>query len=168
MKIQAEAYQSIIGDYLDGATLREIASNYHVKASTIQRILKKLGIERRPTGRHGGKARFPSTEEDRLASLKSSYGLRESDIVAMWEKQGGRCPICQRAIPRKYGFGNHVDHCHKTGIVRGLLCHRCNVGIGYFKDDINALRRAAHYLETSRYIGISEREIQDVYNNVNL
>ena len=151
MKIPSTSYQDITDRYVDGATMREIAHDYEVNASTIQRILKNLGIERRPTGRHGGKSRFPSTEADRLAMLKSTYGLVSDDIVAMWEKQGGRCPICKRAIARQYGAGNHVDHCHTTGNIRGLLCSRCNVGLGMFKDDVDMLRRAARYIEASVY-----------------
>lgn len=40
-----------------------------------------------------------------------------------------------------------VDHCHKSKQIRGLVCHRCNVGLGYFRDDPELLRAAAAYLE---------------------
>jgi Recombination endonuclease VII len=43
----------------------------------------------------------------------------------------------------------HVDHCHKTNKVRGILCNGCNIGLGSFKDDINLLKNAIKYLETS-------------------
>lgn len=45
--------------------------------------------------------------------------------------------------------GAYVDHCHETGVVRGLLCHNCNFAIGYMKDNPQRLRAAANYLEVT-------------------
>lgn len=59
--------------------------------------------------------------------------------------QNGKCPICERT-PEEVGRRLVVDHCHKTGRVRGLLCHNCNTLIGGFKEDINAMLRAIQYL----------------------
>lgn len=65
----------------------------------------------------------------------------------MLEKQKGRCAICDR-----YGQspGNKrnldVDHCHKTGKIRGLLCNRCNQAMGKVKDDIALLQKFLAYL----------------------
>lgn len=73
------------------------------------------------------------------------YGIsvdRYEELLAM---QGGRCAICQSADPRGKG-GFHVDHCHTTGTVRGLLCHFCNIGIGNMGDDPDILGRAETYL----------------------
>ena len=158
IKIKPSSYQDIADKYANGLPLREIAQVYHVHPSTVQRILNKLGIERRSTGRYGGESRFPMTYEERLSALKTSYGLLESDIVAIIKKQDGRCPICERKIPGKYGPGNHVDHCHNTGAIRGLLCNRCNVGIGFFNDDGDMLRRAAEYIETSVYTRVLDSD----------
>nr|WP_308440241.1 endonuclease VII domain-containing protein [Streptomyces mashuensis] len=55
--------------------------------------------------------------------------------------QGGVCCICLSARPV------HVDHCHATDKVRGVLCFSCNAALGQFKDRPDALRRAADYLE---------------------
>lgn len=57
--------------------------------------------------------------------------------------QDGRCLICRG----EFGQTLPVDHCHRTGKVRGLLCHHCNRGIGLFGDDPERLRRAADYVE---------------------
>ena len=52
-------------------------------------------------------------------------------------------PLCK--IKHKY-----IDHCHKTGMVRGVLCHTCNCGLGHFKDDIDLLNKAKKYLKQGR------------------
>ncbi|MFD6915076.1 MULTISPECIES: endonuclease VII domain-containing protein [Streptomyces] len=66
--------------------------------------------------------------------------MRDAIIAA----QGGVCYLCLRAP------AVHVDHCHKTGRVRGVLCLNCNVGVGLFKEDPERMRRAAEYLEGTR------------------
>ncbi|WP_308345211.1 endonuclease VII domain-containing protein [Streptomyces sp. ISL-94] len=58
--------------------------------------------------------------------------------------QDGVCCVCLRAP------AVHVDHCHSTGRVRGVLCLNCNVGIGLLKDNPDCMRRAAEYLEGTR------------------
>jgi len=83
-----------------------------------------------------------STRWARNSSLKK-LGLSESDVLSMKNKQNWVCLICNRK--KKL----NVDHCHKTGKVRGLLCHLCNIGLGVFKDSPANLRNAAKYLEGS-------------------
>lgn len=77
--------------------------------------------------------------------LKIKYGLTIEQYNAMFESQNGQCKICGKKFDNKMGSGN-VDHCHKTGKVRGLLCNGCNVGLGFFKDNIENLKSAAEYL----------------------
>jgi hypothetical protein len=74
--------------------------------------------------------------------LKHCYGLSVDDYNAMLARQGGACAIC-----RGTEHPLCVDHCHVTRQVRRLLCRRCNLGIGYFRDDPRLLRAAAAYLE---------------------
>ena len=62
----------------------------------------------------------------------------------MHDAQGGLCAICGRKQPEKWLA---VDHDHETGVIRGLLCSRCNSGLGQFKDNPDRLRLAADYLE---------------------
>ena len=73
--------------------------------------------------------------------LKSTYGITEDDYNAMVSEQEGACKICSKKFCRLY-----VDHDHKTGNVRGLLCHSCNVGLGHFFDNISTLTNAIKYL----------------------
>lgn len=65
------------------------------------------------------------------------YGITKDDYDRMYEECGGHCPIC-----KKYYELLHIDHCHKDGHVRGLLCNSCNTGLGKFNDDIELLERA--------------------------
>lgn len=86
--------------------------------------------------------RGPLTQEQNKANnLKSFYGLTLEAYRAMLDEQGGRCGICDRHMEKLC-----VDHCHKTGEVRGLLCQRCNGGLGQFADSPDRLARAIGYL----------------------
>ena len=86
---------------------------------------------------------------DRWA-LQWKYGLSREDYNAMSEDQGGVCKLCS-GIETSTRNGKvkalAVDHCHASGVVRGLLCTNCNVMLGHAKDDPELLRRAAEYLE---------------------
>lgn len=73
--------------------------------------------------------------------LKRRYGITAADADRMLREQGGLCAIC-RERPAA-----HVDHDHRTGRVRRLLCFTCNSGLGNFRDDPELLRLAADYLE---------------------
>jgi hypothetical protein len=67
----------------------------------------------------------------------------------MLADQGGRCAICEKPhkpLPTDRFQYLHVDHCHDTKKVRGLLCGNCNVGIGNLKHDIEILKKAMSYL----------------------
>ncbi len=78
--------------------------------------------------------------------LKFSYGMLPGAFEVLLAKQNGLCGICSE--PFNHGRNWHVDHCHKTGTVRGILCQRCNQGIGQLRDDPALLRRAITYLES--------------------
>jgi hypothetical protein len=80
----------------------------------------------------------------RAAYLQRTYGITDKQYAAMLKKQGGKCAICGAAPKRKR---LSVDHDHKTGFPRGLLCLRCNQGVGYFYDDPVRIAKASTYLE---------------------
>lgn len=77
------------------------------------------------------------------------YGLTPDDYLDMYEAQGGVCLICGEGGESFGGRRLNVDHDHKTGNVRGLLCGLCNSALGKFKDSPELLRRAASYLEVA-------------------
>jgi hypothetical protein len=82
----------------------------------------------------------------RKTKLRAEYGLTLDQHAALFAAQNGLCAICGSEPHETQGLA--VDHCHQTGDVRGLLCHKCNRGIGYFKDSPERLRAAAEYLST--------------------
>jgi hypothetical protein len=86
-----------------------------------------------------------SPEWKRERQLRHKYGMTVADFDAMLAAQGGRCALCDRT-----GCKWNVDHDHATGLVRAILCKRCNCALGWFDDDPDALRRAADYIEHHR------------------
>lgn len=81
----------------------------------------------------------------RRANIKKRYGISLDDYDRMLEEQGNRCGICGTDTPRGHGHF-HIDHCHDSGKIRGLLCHSCNTALGGFKDSISLLASAIQYL----------------------
>lgn len=77
------------------------------------------------------------------------YGLSEAQYASMARASGNRCRICADDFT---GTGKNlcVDHDHGSGLVRGLLCHHCNAGLGGFGEDVETLRAAARYLRLDR------------------
>ena len=73
--------------------------------------------------------------------LWKKYGIRLEDYERMYELQDGCCKICLREEEQL-----DVDHCHDTGIIRGLLCGLCNRGLGMLQENFIIIRRAAEYV----------------------
>jgi hypothetical protein len=82
---------------------------------------------------------------DRKSHLKRKYGITLDDYERMFAAQSGVCAICGEARPEERTL--HVDHDHETGIVRGLLCFRCNQAIGSLRETYEIFQRAADYLD---------------------
>lgn len=73
------------------------------------------------------------------------YGVSEEQTTVLFAAQGNCCAICKTMVPSGKG-GWHLDHNHADKTVRGLLCHHCNCGLGFFKDEALLLDAAASYL----------------------
>lgn len=85
-------------------------------------------------------------ELKRATLLLRKYGLTIERYNEMLEEQDGGCAICQTKIAAKDRDHMFVDHCHATGVVRGLLCRVCNMVLGMFKDNPDRFDSAAAYL----------------------
>jgi hypothetical protein len=85
--------------------------------------------------------------------IKAKYGISKEDYLGLVEQQDNKCAICgneetapntwKKDKPRRLA----IDHCHETGIIRGLLCYRCNTTLGKVEDNPELLRNMAAYLE---------------------
>lgn len=93
-----------------------------------------------------------ANENRRRFQLGKLYGLTVAEYDDLLQRQGGVCAICQQDEPASNGrtgkkFRLSVDHCHDTGVVRGLLCQKCNRAIGLLGDNVGILQKAILYLE---------------------
>ncbi len=120
-----------------------LAVTFESEAGKVQR--KKYEESGRGTA-----ARKKYRESDRGKSKHSYplYGILHSDKQAMYQAQAGKCSVCEEDFDID-SLG--IDHDHHSGIVRGLLCSRCNVGIGYFRDDVKILAGAIRYLDENNF-----------------
>lgn len=83
-------------------------------------------------------------ESKQISHRRSRYGLEPGDYASLLERFGGKCGVC--------GGSNRIeiDHCHKTGKVRGILCRNCNHALGKFQDSEAMLSRAIEYLRENK------------------
>jgi hypothetical protein len=88
-----------------------------------------------------------STEKERARTREWLYGITDDDYRQLLIEQKGVCAICGSNRTKK---GLTIDHDHATGIIRGLLCGKCNLGLGHFDDDSSLLRKAANFLDNSQ------------------
>ncbi len=70
------------------------------------------------------------------------YGITKLEFIQLIDNQNGNCAICNKNLDNEI----HIDHCHTTGKVRGILCGKCNKGLGQFDDNVNYLTNAIKYL----------------------
>lgn len=97
--------------------------------------------------RERDKQRGPRRKGQRL---KKRYGITEAQRDEMFAAQGSQCAICSSPDPIGGNGKWHVDHCHNTGRVRGVLCPSCNIGLGKFRDSPTFLSKAIEYLNDPR------------------
>jgi hypothetical protein len=85
---------------------------------------------------------------NKKSGLKRFYGITVEEYDLLFNKQEGKCLICDKH-QSEFKRAFDVDHNHKTGIIRGLLCGGCNLLIGNAKEDVNILAQAINYLNNN-------------------
>lgn len=89
--------------------------------------------------------RINNKEKIKLNAIKRNFNLLPEEYQELLKIQNNKCAICKEEfVISKF---THVDHCHETKRVRGILCNKCNTGIGQFKHNPEFLRQAALYCE---------------------
>lgn len=88
-------------------------------------------------------------EKQRARVIKRLYGLTEDDYRELLDNTMGICPICKEEFADDTVC---VDHDHKTGRIRGIICHRCNLSLGRFDDNIRLILNAIRYLRKGKNI----------------
>jgi len=95
--------------------------------------------------------------KEKWRKIKQSYNVNKNEYNEMLKKQNNKCKICGRI----FTYNNktetpHIDHCHSSGIIRGLLCDRCNKGLGHFGYNIETLKKAIVYLDFAHLLLLAE------------
>ena len=100
----------------------------------------------RSTGTRRAECKVCFIERQRIKNL----GVCNTQYAAMLEEQDGRCAICRNDLDHARNKKFAVDHDHRTGAIRGLLCTNCNTAIGLMDDDTDRIEAAIDYLNTHR------------------
>lgn len=108
---------------------------------------RRNNLDKVAAGQRAKYAKDPERFKD--YEKKRNYGMSSGDFASMLIKQNNKCAICCSSDPGGKG-AFHVDHCHASGIIRGLLCHNCNVGLGHFKSNPEFLQQAVRYLFSAK------------------
>jgi hypothetical protein len=114
--------------------------------------------EAHPDSNHTAQAKWRKAHPDYtfVRKLRSEFGMSPKDYEKLLAKQGGVCAICKQPESSPMSSRNlkirrlAVDHDHAREVVRGLLCYRCNTGVGLLGDDPQRLQTAKEYLEKPR------------------
>lgn len=119
------------------------------------RLENRTEVERLATNRYQ-REWAKSTGKRRGYYLKSEYGITEEDLAVMLQKQGGKCAVCKTEDPfQAHKQGWKIDHDHETGIIRGVVCHTCNIVIGLIetKNWSISIPEIQTYLEIHKFGG---------------
>lgn len=124
---------------------------YRARMGDVERAKHRLEMQRwrvknRQKSNEQARAyRARNPDQVRSSNLKKVYGITLDQFKEMFRSQGNNCAICRRDSSN--GKNWHVDHCHETNKIRGILCHPCNLMIGHAGDNVATLLSAVEYLK---------------------
>lgn len=143
---QCKEYKSL--DDFDKAKLGKYKKFAKCKACRAKNYIEKVQDDPAFRERKNSNSRKAyRTDSYRNGRLKE-YGITADDYDRMYITQEGSCKLCRKHQSEELK-SLAVDHCHTSGKVRGLLCNKCNQGLGYFNDDIRLFEKAIEYLKNA-------------------
>lgn len=121
---------------------------FRIKRNKYETRCKRCTNDVRNKRRAFVKENFPEQlpTYSRETQIKHRYGITIDDFNKMLLEQDGKCAACKKILTDG-PMGTHIDHCHTTKKVRGILCGHCNRALGYVHDDIEKLKALIDYLE---------------------
>ena len=132
--------------YKDDATRKAYMKEYHAKWYEQHKEKRRKQIAEYTAG----KPKEWIQAKGRRDHLKRRYNITPQEYETKLASQDYKCAVCGKDASDNKRGGKldplHIDHCHKTGKLRDLLCHQCNSGLGQFKDNIEILQKAMDYL----------------------
>jgi DNA-directed RNA polymerase subunit RPC12/RpoP len=132
--------------YKDDATRKAYMKEYHAKWYELHKVKRLKQIAEYTLA----KPKEWIQAKGRKCHLKRRYNITPQEYETKLVSQDYKCAICGKDAADNKRGGKldplHIDHCHKSGKLRDLLCHQCNSGLGQFKDNINLIQKAVQYL----------------------
>lgn len=111
---------------------------------------------------HKRRLKLPSYQRAmRERWIKKLHGISLEQYQEKLKAQDYICAICRVKLPES-GSKTHLDHDHKTGLLRAFLCTNCNRGLGHFQDSQEFLRKAADYLDAHSTSVVSDKEVTNL------
>ena len=129
---------------------QECGKEYELGKDSTQHKYCSIPCRARFHNNNGGR-KYRSSDKGKESArrwrLLSNFGITLETFNSLLTSQNNSCAICGTTNPGGYNW--HVDHCHTTNKVRGILCSACNQGLGLFYDNKTTLQNAITYLENS-------------------
>jgi len=141
--------------YYDANKEKRLANTRQWEKKNLERVKAKAKKRWAENPEYSREWKKNNPEKCKAHDRKTKYGVTSEQYEKMKVEQDNRCAICKNpetVVHKRTGLvlSLSIDHDHKTGKARKLLCRRCNSGIGMFEEDINLLRTAIQYLEENQ------------------